>query len=221
MKSSLPNLARGGAVLAVAALVLASTGPAEADARDRLFATGQLAGVPAGSVLAFSRDRAVPANGGLEPIEGALTIEIAAEGSAPTEARVRFNQAEREVVMPPSPTTAAHPALLVFLETTVDSLSELTGGSPFYIKNRFIEAFAEPNSVETIELDFAGEIVAAERLLFRPFLGDPNADGLGPLAGLELAFVLSEAVPGELYSASATGGNYKHVLILESTEEGR
>ena len=222
MKTSLPSAARAPLAVLAAALALALPLEAAADARDRLFATGTLAALPADLVLAFSRELEVPAESEVEPIrDGALTIAIA-EGEGEdrgTLAQARFDQAEREVLMPPSPTTAAHPALLVFLETTVHSLSELTGGSPHYLRNRFIEAFAEPASVEAVEVDWGGGTAAAEEILFRPLEDDPHAAELGPLTELELAFVLSDDVPGGLYSAAATGGAYGHHLTLQSVEE--
>ena len=220
MKSHLLSRAQAGLAVLAASLALVLPQTAVADARDRLFETGTLAELPVGAILVFTRTREVPPGGGIEAVpEGELTIRIAGTDAGTTEAHVRFDRAARDVSLPPSPTTAAHPALLVFLETTVQSLSEITGGSPHYLKNRFIGAFAEPASVERIELELGGRRVPAERMLFRPFEGDPHADELGSMAGLELVFILSDAVPGELYSASARGGDYAHELALESAEE--
>lgn len=218
---TLPDRRRRTAWAAVlmAALLLA-TPAAAAEPRDQLFQTGMLSTLPAEAVLTYSRHRTVPDWAEIEVIEdGALTIRIEA-GEGATRAAVRIDEPEREVVLPPAPTTAGHPALLIFLESTVNSLAAISGGSPFYIKNRFIESFAEPVSVEPVALHFAGTQVDGERMLFRPFEGDPNGDKLGALSGLELAFVLSEAVPGRLASASAsaTGGAFSHVIEIETAE---
>lgn len=220
MKTEIPR--RACAALAIALLALAPPATAAANARDRLFETGALAELPAGSVLSFARERAAPAGQGVEAIaDGALTVRVSDGPGGATVAETRFDEPEREIVVPPSPTTAAHPALLVFLETTVGSVSDLTGGSPFYIKNRFIEGFAQPAAVEPVELTFAGAPVAGERMLFRPFEGDPNVGRIGPLADLELAFVISDAVPGHLYSAEATATGYRHSLALQGIEAAR
>lgn len=207
------------AMLLVAALALAAPSGA-AEPRDRLFQAGTLASLPAEAVLTFSRDRTVPDGSDVEVItDGGLTIRIAAGASGGgTSAAVSFDEPDREVRLPAAPTSGGHPALLVFLESTVSSLSAISGGSPYYLKNRFIESFAQPVSVEPATVAFAGTEVPGERMLFRPFEGDDNADRLGALAELELVFVLSPSVPGGLASASAEGGGFRHAIVLETAE---
>lgn len=211
---------RFGALALCCALVLLAAAGTAPEPRDRLFRAGALEPLPAGTVLTFTRSRAVPpgADPGAIP-DGRLTIEVSAsaDGSG-TVAGVSFDEADRQVVLPPAPTSAGHPVLLVFLESTVNSLARIAGGSPFYIRNRFIEAFDEPSAVEPLVVGVAGTEVAGERLTFRPFEADPNRERMGALAELELRFVLSQEVPGGLVSATATAGEFSHVITLQGTE---
>ena len=41
-------------------------------------------------------------------------------------------------------------------------MSALSGRSPFYIKTRSCEAFARPEAVEPVELDFAGAVEVSQ-----------------------------------------------------------
>lgn len=203
MRIDLPAL---GLALALAAA------PAGADeATDRLFAPGALADVASGATLTFARTRAVPDGARVDPIEdGTVTVAIRPEGEL---ADVRFEEGGRPAGLPPTPVQAAHPVLLLFLETAHKSVAELTGGSPFYVKNRFIESFASAE-VEPVTTPTG----AGEKLVYRPFEGDPNTDRMGELAALELTFVLSDAVPGGLYSATASAGGYSESIAFSGTE---
>jgi hypothetical protein len=81
-----------------------------------LLETGALAGLPAGSALLFARERTAPAGQGVESIAGgALAIRVADGPDGVTVAHTRFDEPEREVAHPPSPTTAAHPPCSCFL----------------------------------------------------------------------------------------------------------
>ena len=201
--------------LAIASLtgLLATASLAETPT-DRLFAPGGLEQVAAGTTLEFAQSRDVPEGAALEPLaEGNMSIAI---GNAET-AAVSFDLPERRVTLPPHPRAAAHPALLVFLEMTNGSVATLSGGSPHYIKNRFIESFQAAPAITDVEVDYAGG-TAAERIVYRPFQNDPNAGRMGALAALELAFVLSDTVPGGLYSATASAGAYSESLTMEDGE---
>lgn len=207
---------RSRRALASFAMILALGAPAWAvavDATERLFAPGALVEVPNGAVLVFERRRSLPEGASIDPIEtGSVRVALGPNGER---VDVSFDEVGREIVLPPSPASAAHPVLLLFLETTHTSVAALTGGSPYYIKNRFIESFQSAAELSSVQID--GD--DAERLVYRPFEDDPNAGRMGPLAALELAFVLSDTVPGGLVSAAASAGDYAESMTFERLEE--
>lgn len=178
------------------------------DAAERLFAPGALESIDEGTVLDFTQMRKVPDGAELGAIAGS-EVKIAVEADR---AIIRFDIEGRPQAFA-QPLGAAHPLLLLFLETSHQSVAELSGGSPFYIKNRIVESFAkaETSDVETP----AG---TGERLLLKPFANDPNAPRMGDFAGLEIAFVLAD-VPGGLYSATAAAGSYEESMTW-SGEDG-
>jgi hypothetical protein len=85
----------------------------------------------------------------------------------------------------PFPTEGGDPALTFFLETVSRDMAALTGGSPFYIRNRLKDAL------------FRGGEVRAENggklAVFTPFKGDKNAERMYGFDTLELRFALSDA----------------------------
>ena len=84
----------------------------------------------------------------------------------------------------PFPVSGGDPALTFFLETVTRDMAALTGGSPFYIRNRLKDALFRGGEVGTEN----GRKVA----IFRPFADDPNRDRMFGFDSLTLRFVLDE-----------------------------
>ena len=125
------------------ALLLGLTQPSAAgEAQDRLFAVGVLDGVATGHRLVFDHQRRGSFDAAvLPPIEdGEIEVALASGGSGGRVAEVTLREGGRRRTLDPLPAAAGHPLLLVFLETVVDDVARLTGGSPFYIRNRMREA---------------------------------------------------------------------------------
>jgi hypothetical protein len=112
-----------------------------------------------------------------------------------------------------------NPILMVFLESVVRTVSEATGGSPFYLRNRIKDAMRERMTEEPATAEFRGAELAAQRIDLRPFEEDRHAADLGAFAGLELSFLLAEAAPGTFLSleASASGAGYSEEIRLDAT----
>lgn len=188
--------------LAFAALAtLAQAG----EAQDRLFATGVLDAVAPDTRLVYDYTRQgqfeSPA---VEPIaDGSLTLAIVDAAEDGRAAQVTLDAAARSSEFAPFPADAGNPVFLIFLEESVRVMSALTGGSPFYIRNRMREALGTAGEVEPVEVEAGGETVEATRLSFRPFAEDPNAARMQGFAGLTLTFVMSDAVPGAFVSLEA------------------
>ena len=84
----------------------------------------------------------------------------------------------------PFPISGGDPSLTFFLESVARDMAALTGGSPFYIRNRLKDALFRGGEVGTEN----GRKVA----IFRPFADDPNRDRMFGFDSLTLRFVLDE-----------------------------
>lgn len=194
--------AMAGAALAVS--LVAS--PAMADpALDTIFDLRQLGTVETGSTHRFAYERANPAveNAAIEDGTMTLGVNVAGEGRV---ALLSIDDGQRTRTLDPFPGDAGNPLLLVFLENVARSVSEGTGGSPFYIRNRIKDAFRSGAEIETTEVELDGETITGERIIYTPFAKETQTDRLGIFTDLKLAFVFSDAVPGRVALLSAASG---------------
>lgn len=84
----------------------------------------------------------------------------------------------------PFPISGGDPVLVFFLEQTARDMASLTGGSPFYIRNRIKDAIFRGG-----DLSRDGQHAIAT---FRPFADDPNAGRMQGFENLTLTFVMDE-----------------------------
>lgn len=84
----------------------------------------------------------------------------------------------------PFPVSSGDPVLTFFLETVARDMAALTGGSPFYIRNRLKDALFRGGELA----DQDGHRVAR----FRPFADDPSRERMFGFDSLELSFVLDD-----------------------------
>ncbi|MEL6475721.1 MAG: hypothetical protein AAFR17_00215 [Pseudomonadota bacterium] len=105
-----------------------------------------------------------------------------------------------------------NPILMVFLETIVTSISRATGGSPFYIRNRLKEAFANGSVT-------AGE--AGDTIRLAPFADDRNRHRMGPFADLEIEMTLAKSRPGMFGALTARAQDAANPALLHYLEEVR
>lgn len=84
----------------------------------------------------------------------------------------------------PFPSSGGDPVLTFFLETTARDMAALTGGSPFYIRNRLKDALFRGGQVER-----TGDTAVA---VFAPFKDDKNAERMLGFQSLELRFTLQD-----------------------------
>lgn len=126
----------------------------------------------------------------------------------------------------PFPVSGGDPVVIFFLENTARDMATLTGGSPYYIRNRIKDAVFRGGSVQR-----EGGVTTVTA---RPFEGDPNADRMGGFASLELRFVMGEdpkdpirelvaetadpvtvAIPREMAGQIIAPAPYRHALVMQ------
>lgn len=188
-----------GALLILAAAVVA---PAEARPVDRLFTEPHLAMLEPGVALTYEHVRKIhAAEGRANGFEEAIRMERDA-ADAPVVVTMNLHSAPRR--LDPFRGMTGNPVLMVFLESVVNVVSETTGGSPFYIRNRIREAMRERMTEQPLSVTHAGAEIAAWELEIRPFESDPNVQALGDFRQLRLTFTLSDAAPGAFLSLAAS-----------------
>lgn len=185
------------------ALAGAPLGPAAAAARaaeagDLLFAPRAPWALPQGG-LGWRLSQQGPEVPGFRPLgEGRVGLE---QVSDPSDGKPVLQL--HEVAGPidrrigPFPVSGGDPALTFFLETTARDMATLTGGSPFYIRNRLKDALFRGGEVR-----HAG---ARTELSFAPFRDDPNRDRMFGFDSLEMVFVLDDP-HGPIRSMAARTG---------------
>lgn len=211
-------------------LMLALAGPlaaapvAGSKAAELLFDNHQLDGIATGTTIAYAHQRVVP-NPELMPAitNGSITIELtqpdAAKGTG-RETVVRLDDGVRQRVLDNFPADAGNPVLVTFLESSVNAMARLAGGSPFYIRNRIKDAMAKGGDVEEATDTLGGAPVKVTRVVFEPFAADPNRAKMGAFADLTLTFVVSPDLPGHflrLTAATADRAVFHEEIALTKT----
>ncbi len=209
---------------ALAAICLAQ--PAAADpVAEALFSENIFESLPAGHEIAYTHVRSGTAAPDFQPVtDGRITLETgeAEDGARSLSMTIETGGNKREIL--DFPASGGNPVLMVFLESTVRSMAAMSGGSPFYIRNRIKDALREGGEMVSVQPDFAGQSVAARELTLRPFLKDPNRDRMGEFADMTLRFVVSETVPGHFLTLTAdtptAGSGYHETITMTDAKEG-
>lgn len=207
------------------ATCLALATPAMADeAVDRLFDTEQMAGVETGTRLAFTHIRESHDTEALPDIERDIEVEVMAKDGKARPIHVSFEDGGRTVTIDSFSDAGGNPMLVFFLESVGKAVAKSTGGSPFYIKNRIVESFQRGTETASVELVRDGETITADRIVYSPFALEEKKDRLQNFATLELAFILSDAVPGRFIELRALDdpkgkGGFRESIVLDGLAE--
>jgi hypothetical protein len=175
---------------------------------DLLMAPGLFAGAADGPVLAYAYEREVPDGAEVAPVSDSRLDVTLVPGP---EDHLFLSREEGGGTLPLAefPADSPNPALLFFLESTVRSMAGLTGGSPFYIRNRIREAVAAAD---------VGPAAAPSEVMLHPFAGDPNRARMGAHADLTLRLRFDPDRPDRILELSAdtagSGGGYNESMVL-------
>lgn len=210
-------------LLAILLLVLTSAGPGQSDpVTDSLFAEGIFASLTVGQEIRYAHVRSGPDAPEFRPVVGgSMVLGRPTDGAANLSLTLVADGRSRSLA--DFPVEGGNPVLLVFLESVASSMATLTGGSPFYIRNRIKDALRAGGAPTEVSEAYAGGTVVAQAVILRPFEADPNRDRMGDFAELTLRFVVSPTVPGHLVSLSADtpdpATGYHETITL--TDEGK
>lgn len=190
-------------LLAILLSGLALAGPAPAETvTDALFAEGVFVTLSPGKEISYAHVRSGPAGMEFPPLtDGAMVLTRSDEGAARLSLTQITDLSSRN--LGEFSAEGGNPVVLVFLESVARNMASLTGGSPFYIRNRIKDALRSGGDPTSAREPFAGRVVAAQAFTLRPFTDDPNRGRMGDLADLTLRFVVSPTVPGHVLSLSA------------------
>ena len=165
-------------------------------------------------VLIWSETVEGPETQGFRTVEnGQLSLSEAIDPSdGQPILQLTHREGTRDRVIGPYPSSGGDPVLTFFLERTARDMAALTGGSPFYIRNRVKESLVSPADVS----EDAGTV----SVVIRPFEGDLNAARMQGFGDLALTVVMSEEVPGWYQSLTAQAGDvYSSTLKFEGVAE--
>lgn len=204
-----------GAVLAVML-----TGPTLAgEASERVFSRTALEQVQDSQFVVYTHVR----TGEVRPIaDGEIRVRVE-PGETGRKAVVTMGEKGKLRPVSTWPASSGNPVLPIFLESTLRTMAQATGGSEFYIRNRIKEALGSGGTMQDVSLDVEGQAIPATEITFKPFADDKNRERMGRFADLELVFVVSAALPGDVVRFAAvtgTGGPYLEEIKFARLAEG-
>ena len=188
------------------ALVISSAvlvAPAAAEPLDRLLSTSVMKQLSDGQTLTYRHRGATGLAGAQEAFEHTVRLErdadrtgviVTLEGDGVARQLGSFRG------------VTGNPILLVFLDSVVGRISEAVGANPLYLRSRIRQAMRGHMRERPVGAKVGGSDLPAQEIAFRPFEADEHAAELGDFAALELAFILSDAVPGGFVSLRASAG---------------
>lgn len=191
----------------------AIAGPSET-AYDLTFRVGTLNGFEAGDRLEYESVVVLPEGG---ESDGSV-VSVAVEGDSVAALEEHQDGADSLRRLAEFDADVGNPLAMFFLERTIRSVAEQTGGSEFYLRNRIKDALREPEGVRDVEVEWRGQSIAGTEIVLAPFVGDPNLQQLGPFGDLRIRLVVGEDVPGWYHTLSADAGEGAFESVLSLAE---
>jgi hypothetical protein len=94
---------------------------------------------------------------------------------------------------------SGNPVIVAVMEREVQEMQKQTGGSPFYIRNRIMDAIRNQD-VQAVKVNYGGRELDGWRFLLMPFANDQNKAKLQDFAGLTYELTFADEAPGGLVS---------------------
>jgi hypothetical protein len=181
-----------GMVGAVLGMAFAGGAACASETYDLIFRSGTLQELSEGDRLEYRSvaepDRAVA--GGLGEALVWLTLMPG------NRAALERSAGGRESLLGQFDAEVGNPIAMYFLERTVRTVAEATGGSPFYIRNRIKESLLEAERIARAPTRWDGRAIEATEIVLAPFKDDEHRAELGAFADLEITVIVSDEAPG-------------------------
>jgi len=182
-----------------------------------LFGSASFDDVKAGTTLSYTHKRSADEKIPVRAIsDGHIVVNRIDNEDGADKTIVRLKQGEGKRQLEHLPADRGNPIFVVFLESSVSSVTFATKGSPFYIRNRIKDAFASGGEVSSGTVEVDGEEIDATHIDYRPFKGDRNAERMGAaFENLLVRFTLSDDVPGHFVEMTTVAKIDETVFFIE------
>ena len=165
-----------------------------------LFGSDHLAEIKSPAILDYSFQHA-----GSEPYEDNVALalsEVHSDGSK--DVSVEFLTGEHRMEFSPVSRFHGNPLIMYFLEWDVRGMHKLTGGSALYFRNRIREAFVDQAEIADTSITVNGRTEPATAITMQPYQHDPGIERYTAFRDKSYRFVLSPAVPGQIWEIKAS-----------------
>ncbi|HEY0292996.1 MAG TPA: hypothetical protein VGC51_11810 [Hansschlegelia sp.] len=188
---------RGAAVAACLALTL-SPASAAPTAVDLIFEAPYLSKAADGSTISYRFVRKTDEKDLQPSFEDDVTLNVGPTGAEKTVTIDMFTGA-RAISMA-NMARSGNPVVIAVLEQDVREMQKVLGGSPYYIRNRIMDAMRNDRSAEPVKLDYAGRTVDGWKIKLSPFASDQHRAQLKDFADRTYELTFADDVPGGLYA---------------------
>lgn len=196
------SLFRLGAAAFAAAIALPFGGAyAAPTAVDLVFEAPYLKKAPDGSTITYRFTRKTDDKKLEASFDDGVVINVAPNGATNSIAIDMFSGAKANRLE--NMARSGNPVVVAVMEGDVREMQKETGGSPFYIRNRIMDAIRNQD-VEAVKVNYAGREIDGWRFKLMPFAHDQNRAKMKDFAGLTYELTFADDAPGGLVSLRST-----------------
>ena len=215
------SLARGGLALWVGLLLALATSlghaqpasvPDASPAERLLFLTPHLSALKPPLSLHYQFVRKEASSGGFTD-DVALKLSAGGNGAC-CAVTGSFLSGERAFRVPEIGDATANPVLLYFLEHEIRQLQRATKGQAAHFQKRIRLALVDAASVAPTTVQWQGRDVPATAVRITPYVDDPYRVRFEREAAKAYTFVLSDAVPGQVFQIRTELADVEETLTL-------
>lgn len=163
-----------------------------------LFMTPQLHTLKLPATLHYGFRKTGSLEAGLEDGVGVF-VTARADGLC-CKVRGEFLSGPRRTALPEIDGAEGNPVVMYFLENDVRNMQRLTQGSQSHFRKRIRMALYNAATVRDVRLRYRGSDIDGKEVQVQPYLDDPNRPRYEKFARKAYRFVLSDAVPGGVFS---------------------
>lgn len=167
-----------------------------------LFETAHLGTFSKPAVLRYGFERQAKGEDGFTDQIDVKIDSIRDDGR--TDVSFAFFTGKRERPYPAFSNFSGNPLVVVFMQREVWALSRKIGGLARYFRYRIRLALRGDAPVEDHDIDTKRGVVRGHKITIKPYEKDRHRNRLGPYEFTTYEFVVSEDIPGGVYSITTT-----------------